>query len=88
MIVGTRFDLHRLLGGSLVEHLDGMDAAVGDALDLGRPARRHIAGLDPVADDCAIEPEGSRDFRLAAEDFYEAVAQVMAESCEKTSMSK
>jgi len=71
-VVGTRFDFHRLLDGSLVEHLDGLDAALGDALNLGRPARRHIAGLDPVVDDCTIEPEGPRDFRLAAEDFYEA----------------
>src|SRR5882762_1124904 len=72
MIVGTRFDLHRLLGVSLVQHFDRGDLALGDVLDLHRPARRHIAGLDPVIDDRAIEPEGARDIRLAAEDFYEA----------------
>src|SRR6266851_3730566 len=72
MIVGTRFDLHRLLGVSLVQHFDRGDPAFGDVLDFHRPARRHIAGLDPVVDDRAVEPEGARDIRLAAEDFHEA----------------
>src|SRR5882724_1890128 len=72
MIVGTRFDLHRLLGVGLVQHFDRGDPALGDVLDFHRPTRRHVAGLDPVVDDRAVEPEGARDIRLAAEDLYEA----------------
>jgi len=57
-------------------------------LDFHRPARRHIAGLDPVVDDRAIEPEGARDIRLAAEDFYEAGGAVPGWVFKKASMSK
>src|SRR5262245_8530101 len=72
MTVGARFDLHRLLRRGLVEDLDRGDAAVGDALDLRGPARRHVAGLDPVVDDRAIEVESAGDLGLASEDLYEA----------------
>src|SRR5262249_45161638 len=78
MTVGARFDLHRLLDRGLVEHLDCVNAAVGDALDLGRPARRHIAGLDPVVDDGAVQMEGAGDFGLTTEDFYEAGGAIHA----------
>jgi len=72
MIVGTRFDLHRLLGVSLVQPLRPRRSALGDMLDFHRPTRRHVAGLDPVVDDRAVEPEGARDIGLASEDLYEA----------------
>src|SRR5262245_56875689 len=72
MTVGARFDLHRLLGRGLVEHVDGSDAAVGHALHLGRPARGHVARLDPVVHDRAVEVKSAGDFCLATEDFDEA----------------
>src|SRR5215831_13036281 len=80
MIVGTRFDLDRLLGAGLVEHFDGGDAAVGDALDLGRPTRRNVAALHPIIDDRAIELEGARDLGLASEYFDEALGAIHARS--------
>src|ERR1043166_8262632 len=44
-----------------------MDAALGDALDLPRPAGRHVADLHPVVHHRAVELEGACDVGLAAE---------------------
>src|SRR3981081_3927690 len=88
MIVGTRFHLHRFFGLSLFQPFDRADLALGDVFDFHRPTRRHVAGLDPVVDDRAVEPEGARDIRLAAEDFYEAGGAVHGWVFRKAIMSK
>ena len=54
---GRDFTRTGLAGVGFVEDVDGADLPAGDVLDFHRPARRHVAGLHPVVDDRAVEPE-------------------------------
>jgi hypothetical protein len=67
-VVRARFHAHRVLGAGFVEDLERADAALGHALDLGGPARRHVAGLHPVVHDRAVELERACDIGLGTED--------------------
>src|SRR5205085_2073235 len=72
-VLGARFDAHRVLGARLVDDVERADAALGDALDLAGPARRHVAGLHPVVHDGAVEVESAGDVGLATEDLHQAL---------------
>src|SRR4030088_1487706 len=75
-IAGARLHAHRVLRARFVDDVYCADAALGEALDLAGPARGHIADLDPVMDDRAIQLEGARDVGLAAEDLDESLRAI------------
>src|SRR5262249_47858513 len=74
----------RLPGVGFVEHFDGADLPAAERLHFHRPARRHVAGLDPVVHDRAVEAQAARDFCLAAEEFYESFRAVHARKINTT----
>ena len=75
-IVGTRFDSNRFLGIGFIEHLDRSDLALGSVLNLHRPARRNITGLDPVIHDRTIQAETPGHLGLAAKYRYQSLSAI------------
>src|SRR4029078_6157992 len=75
-VVGTGFHAHRVFYACFVDHFHRADAALRDALDLARPTRRDVAGLDPVVDDGTVELERARHVGLAAENLDESLSAV------------
>src|ERR1043165_5748971 len=79
-MLGARLHAHRILGACLVDDVERVDAALRDALDFARPARRDVTGFHPVMHHGAIELEPAGHVRLAAENLYQAFRAVHAES--------
>ena len=72
----ARLEPDRLARVGFVQYLRGGDSAFGQAFDLHRPPRGHVARLDPVADHGAVNAEAARNFGLAAEEGNKAFSAI------------